>query len=130
LSRDALPAGPIEGAAGLFSPRWRLNPVIELHWRDWGAESVVIECRSGDTLLFDPLSAAAMAAIESGTVDIDELSRQMAGDLGLPHDDQALNDALRDVLERVFRLGWIEPEQGPHGPQGAMGHPPAVVPGR
>jgi hypothetical protein len=130
LSRDVLPAGPVEEVAGLFSRHWRLNPVIELHWRDWGAESVVIECRSGDTLLFDPLSAATMAAIESGTTDFDELGRQMAGDLGLPADDPTLNDALRSVLERVFRLGWIEPAQGPHGPQGATGRPSAAVSAR
>jgi len=128
LSRDALPAGPVEDAAGLFSPRWRLNPTIELHWRDWGAESVVLECRSGDTLLFDPLSAAAMAVIESGVADFAELAAQMADDLALLADDPALHETLQAVVERAFRLGWLEPADGPHGPQGATGRPPAGPP--
>ena len=115
MSPDALPAGPAEDATGLFNPHWRLNPVIDLHWRDWDAESVVIETRSGDTLLFDPLSAGAMAAIEAGCTDIQDLTRQMAEDLAMAP-DAALDDALHEVLERLFRLGWIEPVDGPCGP--------------
>lgn len=92
---------------------WSLNPVIRLRWRDWGEDSVVFEARSGDTLVFDPLSAAVMACIEDGTSDLDSLAATLAADLGIGADGTFM-DALCTVLERLIRLGWIEPAPEPH----------------
>lgn len=95
--------------AGPSITAWRLNPVIRLHWRDWGGDSVVFEELSGQTLQFDPLSAAVMACIETGVTDLSTLGRLLAEDLGTVADGPLL-DSLCTVLERLSRLGWIEPE--------------------
>jgi len=94
--------------SGLSMERWRLNPAIRLSWRDWGAESVVIEVRSGQTLVFDPLSAAVMACIEAGAADIDTLMAAICADLG-DVEPATLTDTLCTALERLNKLGWIEP---------------------
>jgi len=86
-----------------------MSPVIQLHWRDWGGDSVVFEARSGLTQQFDPLSAAAMACIESGVTDLGELSQQLAEDLGT-QPDSTLVESLCTLLERLTKLGWIEPQ--------------------
>lgn len=91
---------------------WRLNPVIRLHWRDWGGDSVVFEELSGQTLQFDPLSAAVMACIETGVTDLPSLGQLLAEDLGTVADG-TLIDSLCTVLERLSRLGWIELESTP-----------------
>lgn len=95
-------------AAGPSITAWRLNPVIRLHWRDWGGDSVVLEERSGRTLQFDPLSAAVMACIEAGVTDLSTLGRMLADDLGTVADGPFV-DSLCTVLERLQKLGWIEP---------------------
>jgi PqqD family protein of HPr-rel-A system len=102
----------MHGAAASINA-WRLNPVIQLHWRDWGGDSVVFEARSGLTQQFDPFSAATMACIESGVSDLGELSQQLASDLGT-QPDASLVESLCTVLERLVKLGWIEalPPQG------------------
>lgn len=71
----------------------------------------MIEVRSGDTHVFDPLSAAVMACIESGASRRDELLAMLRADL----DVDAVPDfsqTLETILERLFRLGWIEPKPG------------------
>ena len=93
---------------------WRLNPVVRLHWRDWGGDSVVLEERSGRIVQFDPLSAAVMACIEAGVTDLDTLGSQIAGDLGTVANAELI-DSLCTVLERLLRLGWIEPASPPPG---------------
>ncbi len=90
---------------------WRLNPGAQWHWRDWGAESVVFEVRSGDTLLFDPLSAAVMACIESGASGRDELVTMLRADLDVDAVPE-FSQTLETILDRLFRLGWIEPKPG------------------
>jgi len=87
---------------------WRLNPTARFVWRDWGTDSVVLEVRSGETLQFDPLSAAVMACIEAGAVDFGTVNESLASDLGVAPD--ALAESLWTILERLNRLGWIEPE--------------------
>lgn len=91
---------------------WCLNPVIRLHWRDWGGDSVVLEERSGRILQFDPFSAAVMACIEAGVTDLPSLGRMLAEDMGTVADGPFL-DALCTVLERLLKLGWIETEALP-----------------
>jgi PqqD family protein of HPr-rel-A system len=94
--------------AGPSITGWRLNPVIRLHWRDWGGDSVVFEELSGQTLQFDPLSAAVMACIEAGVTDLSTLAGMLADDLGTVADGPFV-ESLCTVLERLIRLGWIEP---------------------
>ncbi len=94
-------------AADTSIQAWRLNPVIQLHWRDWGGDSVVFEARSGLLQQFDPFSAATMACIESGVTDLETLSQQLAEDLG-SEPDSTLVESLCTLLERLLKLGWIE----------------------
>ena len=86
---------------------WCLNPAAAWRWRDWGGDSVVIELRSGQTLQFDPLSAAVMACIEAGATELADVSALLAPDLGV-EDDAVLAESLCTVLERLLKLGWIE----------------------
>lgn len=67
------------------------------------------EC-SGDILQLDPLSAAVMACVEVGVTTLADLGSTLAGDLGVAADGHFL-DSLCTVLERLRRLGWIEPLQ-------------------
>lgn len=99
------------GAQAFAGPNitaWRLNRTAEWHWRDWGGDSVVIEVRSGQTLQFDPLSAAVMACIEAGATDMPTLFAALGEDLGKV-DDAELSGSLCLVVERLLRLGWIDP---------------------
>lgn len=99
------------GADAVVGPNiaaWRLNRTAEWHWRDWGGDSVVIEVRSGQTLQFDPLSAAVMACIEAGATDMPSLGAALGEDLGAVADAE-LSGSLCLVVERLSRLGWIEP---------------------
>jgi len=111
--------------AGTSIAAWRLNPVIRLHWRDWGGDSVVFEELSGRTLQFDPLSAAAMACIEAGVTDLATLGRTLADDLGTVA-DASFVDVLCTVLERLIRLGWIEPAAPPAAPLVPPPPPPSA----
>lgn len=88
---------------------------MRLHWRDWGDDSVVIELLSGQTLSFDPFSAAVMACIEDGARDATVVAAALASDLARAPDDAELNASLWTVLERLYRLGWIEPTPAASG---------------
>lgn len=89
---------------------WRLNPAVEFDWRDWGGDAVVFEVRSGQTLVFDPLTAAVVALIEAGAEDIGTVTQTLAADLGVSP-DAGLTETLWTVLERLHKLGWIEPRE-------------------
>ena len=68
----------------------------------------MIEARSGETLLFDPFSAAVTACVESGANDLPSLLGMLAEDLPAGIDDACIA-GVREVLDRLVRLGWIEP---------------------
>lgn len=91
--------------------RWRVNPTVQLHWRDWGDASVAFEAISGETHLFDPLAAAVMACIEGGETSREALVATLAGDLELT-DNHTLSVAVCEVLDRLKKLGWITPVLG------------------
>ncbi len=85
-----------------------VRPQLALHWRDWGHDSVVYDDRSGQTHQFAPLAAAVMACFEQHACSLDDLSAAIAGDLGVPADNE-LRSALIAIVEEFHRLGWIEP---------------------
>ena len=104
---------PLPDAALVDGSRvWRKAPQVELHWRDWGADSVVFEARSGQTLQFAPLAAAVMASFEEHACSFEDLSVTMAHDLGTTLDNE-LRSALTSIVEQFDRLGWIEPIEPP-----------------
>lgn len=87
---------------------WRTNPLIELHWRDWGDDSVVFEARSGQLFHFDPLGAALMACFEAGPRALDGVLAELAGDLGVPPEGE-FADTVHALVQEFRRLGWLEP---------------------
>lgn len=89
-------------------PLWRGIRSHRLVWRDWGDESVVFDSESGLTHLLSPLAAAAMGFFEQHVGSIDDLTQALAGDLGVPADNE-LRDALVPVMELLRRLDWIVP---------------------
>ena len=99
------PAAP----AGSGADVWRANPLIELHWRDWGDDSVVLEACSGQLFQFDPLSAAAMACFEAGPQAFESVLAALASDLGVAVTDDEFRDTVRAVVQEFQKLGWLEP---------------------
>lgn len=99
---------PSAPAAAPVAAAWRTNPLIELHWRDWGDDSVVFEARSGQLFQFDPLAAALMACFEAGPRVLDGVVAELAGDLGVPAEGE-VGDTVHALVEEFRRLGWLEP---------------------
>ena len=94
--------------APTHAPQWRVRAAVELHWRDWGADSVVFEARSGQILQLDPLTAAVIGGLEEQVCGVDELASGLAADLGEP-DPAPLRPVVTRVIEQFERLGWLEP---------------------
>jgi PqqD family protein of HPr-rel-A system len=94
--------------AAAVDAAWRLNPLIELHWRDWGDDSVVLEARSGQLFQFDPLRAAMMACFEEGPRLVAEVADALAADLGSTADDE-FRETVANAVQEFHRLGWLEP---------------------
>lgn len=93
---------------GSGTTRWRCNPRYELHWRDWGGDSVVFELRSGHTHQFAPLTAAVMACFEAGDAAVEDVVLAIAGDLDVAVDEE-LRSAVTASVQQFIKLGWIEP---------------------
>ena len=95
-------------SSGLDAGVLRVNPLIELHWRDWGEDSVVLEARSGQYSQFDPLGAALMACFEEAAQTPADVLHALASDLGVPADGE-LRDTVQAIVQEFRRLGWLEP---------------------
>ncbi|MDE2367649.1 MAG: hypothetical protein KGN16_01665 [Burkholderiales bacterium] len=86
----------------------RQSTEIELHWRDWGEDSVAFEARSGARYQFDPLSAAVMACFEDGPASIESVQRLLAEDLDAA-DDAALAHEISEIVDKFRAQGWLVP---------------------
>lgn len=87
--------------------RYRVNPLLDLCWHDWGEDSVVLEARSGQLFHFDALSAAVMACFESGFDTEARVLGELRADLGRL--DEELVETVNSVVTEFCRLGWLEP---------------------
>lgn len=87
---------------------WQLNPLLRLSWRDWGGDSVVFDATSGQTHLFDRLTAAVAASIAETPRSTRSLCDLFAAEAGLEHPDQ-LFQAIDQVVDRLCVLGWVRP---------------------
>lgn len=92
-------------------PAWRLNPLLELHWKIWGAECLAFEAVSGETALIDPLDAAALGCFEAGAHTISSLHDALQLELGAVLAEGAAAQLDTTVREFVAR-GWLEPASG------------------
>ncbi len=100
-------ADEVGSGEGPLARSWRLNPLIELRWHDWGDDSVVHEARSGQLFQLDALSAAVMACFEAGIGGESEVLAALRADLG--DADAELPDTVAALVEQFHRLGWLEP---------------------
>lgn len=87
---------------------YRVSPILDLHWRDWGDDSVVLEGTSGQMFQFDALSAALMACFEEGPRSTATVTEQLATDLAIAPDAEFV-DTVNAVVEEFRKLGWLEP---------------------
>jgi hypothetical protein len=88
--------------------RWAVSPGVELHWRDWGCDSVVYEARSGQILQLDALSAAVMGSLEERASTVLEVSESLSHDLPATN-ARELCDVVESIVDNFRRLGWVEP---------------------
>lgn len=86
----------------------QVRSIVDLHWRDWGETSVVLESRSGQIHECDPLSAAVMACVEDNPASAAEIARVLASDVTLEADVE-FEQQVADILQHFLQLGWIEP---------------------
>lgn len=94
----------VVSVAGAF----RVNPTVDLHWRDWGEDSIVLEGTSGQMLQFDALSAALMGCFEQGQSELSNVIDELARDLHMAP-DQEFVDTVSAIVEEFQKLGWLEP---------------------
>jgi hypothetical protein len=87
--------------------RFRVNPLIDLRWDDWGEDSVVLEARSGQLFQFDALSAAVIGLFEAGLELQADVLSELRSDLGTQ--DAELGATLHVLVQEFRRLGWLEP---------------------
>lgn len=87
-------------------PQWQISPLLRLSWRDWGAESVVFDATSGQTHLFDRLTAAVAASIAEHPSSAQDLCQRLGMDAGLETPMQLL-PAIEQVVERLRVMGWV-----------------------
>jgi hypothetical protein len=89
------------------APSWRLNPLLDLHWRIWGSSCVAFESVSGETRVVEPLEAAALACFEEGPQNLPRLVGVLATDLAV---DPAgpLRDELQVLVQDCLTRGWLE----------------------
>jgi PqqD family protein of HPr-rel-A system len=86
---------------------WQLTPPAELHWRQWGDESVLYHAASGDTHLIDPAGAQVRRAMQDAPKTRTELLEGLVGDSDA-ETAQRLSAYLDSLLANLRRLGVIE----------------------
>lgn len=97
-------ASPRTGAG----PVWRLNPLVELHWRIWADSCVVFEAVSGETAAVDALEAATLACFDESPLSLDPLVAALAFDLRM-EPGEALQDRVLGIVQECLARGWLEP---------------------
>lgn len=87
-------------------PKWSLNPLLRLQWRDWGGDTVVYDATSGQTHQFDRLTAAVVACIAERPWSVEALCRHLSDAVGDESDSQ-LVEVMAQVVDRLQVMGWL-----------------------
>ena len=87
--------------------QWRLDSLVELHWRQLDGEWLVFDSGSGDTHHFDVISAAVLICLEAGAEDPSSLCEVLAEELQLSKSEE-LSGRIEGLLEQLLRLRLIE----------------------
>ena len=97
-------ASPAAGSA----PVWRLNPLVDLHWRIWGSSCAVFEAVSGETAAVDALEAATLACFDEHPHSLQQLVQTLAADLRVDPAD-GLAQRVQGIVQACLASGWLEP---------------------
>lgn len=89
-------------------PGWRLNPLVQLHWRQLDDEWVAFEAVSGESTVMDALEAAVVACFEEAPRRRTELLAALAADLAVDP-GLGLADRVDTVVQECLARGWLEP---------------------
>ncbi len=95
---------------------FRLNPLVQLHWRDFDGDWVLFEALSGQTHQLDAVTAAVLMCFESGaSLSRPDLLATLAIDFGItmPATEAA---PIWAVLDQLAALGLVIP----HTPNAAV----------
>ena len=87
----------------------RLCELSSLRWKRLGDEWVVFNEGCCETAVADPLTAAILMALESGTLEQNALMAQIAEDFQIENHEQ-LRPLVMEKTETLMRMGWIESE--------------------
>ena len=87
---------------------WQVHSQLELHWCDWGEDSVVFDSRSGHTHKFAPLAAAVLACLEEHPCSLADLRRELHLDAEPGSAEAAQIDAaLEAAVDQFVALRWV-----------------------
>lgn len=92
--------------------RWRLNPILRLHFRPLDGGWVVFEQLSGQVHAMDNLAAAALTCMEPGLAfDAPALQAALDAQFGIRLADAG---AVHGLLRQFQQLGMLVPETQAH----------------
>ena len=87
---------------------WRLSRGSSLIWKAWDDEYVVFNAGSGSAHLLDALTGEALAVLERTRADANQVTREVAAELGVePSDD--LRQQIEMAIAELHRVDLIEP---------------------
>ncbi len=89
---------------------WVINPLVHLHWRGWGTDSVAFEAVSGEMAKLDALESAVAACFETGPRELQSLTDELAADIGVAADAD-LAARIREIIEDFVARGWLQPAE-------------------
>lgn len=96
-------------ASGFARPVHRLNPLVELHWRQFGDDWVVFEALSGQTHQMAGVTAAVLMCYETGPpLSTAALMADLCADFGITLDAAQAVPVLA-VVDQLAALGLIIP---------------------
>ena len=88
-------------------PAWRLNPLLDLHWRIFDSSCLAFEAVSGETAVIEALDAATLACFEEGAQSLQQLVTELAGDLQV-EPNEGLREQVAAVVQEFLARGWLQ----------------------
>lgn len=86
---------------------WCAPGADSVEWRHWDDESVLYDCRSGQTHLLTTLASAALQLLARRDLEVHELARQLAETWDLP-DTEEFAAQIGTLLRQLDDLGLVE----------------------
>jgi len=86
---------------------WCATGADSLEWRHWDDESILYDCRSGQTHLLTALASAALQLLAERDLELHDLTDQLAGTWNLP-DAEEFAAQIDTLLHQLEDLGLVE----------------------